>query len=112
MVFAAVCLVLREILKIKLADTGQRFSAKKDGKVSTMQKLENLSVGGRKPLKTVTGLYKRLKMQKAEKLVAMAIIVMTLLLVNLYISVTSAPILEQFQLKVQCHRVLHLFLHI
>jgi hypothetical protein len=80
--FFASCFILREMLRLSGA-AGVRISSKKES--------SNAIVSG------ATSIYRKLKSQKADKLVLMAFITVTLLLINLFITVSTAPVLQSFK---------------
>jgi hypothetical protein len=87
--FGAVANIIKKMLELSGA-AGMRVT-KKTGNESCFSKLP--------PVRFIRDLAQRLISQRAEKLVIMGTIVCVSLIINLYITISAAPVLEQFKLK-------------
>jgi hypothetical protein len=85
--FVSVTLVLREIMKVKAS--GMQVS-KSNSKFADVQ-----------GVKQVVALYRKMVVQKAEKLVLMGFMTATLAILNLYVTLAAAPVLENFQMEIE-----------
>jgi hypothetical protein len=90
----AVSNILRQMLRLSAAAGISKKSTKESSRSYVSSRFQNILV-----VKYLIDLKKRLEAQRAGKLVLMATIVCISLVINLYITISTAPVLEQFKRK-------------
>jgi hypothetical protein len=85
--FGAVASIIQKMLEL----SARMGATKKTGNESCFSKVP--------PVRFIRDLAQRLVSQRAGKLVIMGTIVCVSLIINLYITISAAPVLEQFKLK-------------